>query len=64
MDEMAQKDLRRVARARDQVEQAEKERVDAIVAARRSGETLRDIAEVAGLSHQRIHQILRKNNTA
>lgn len=30
----------------------------AIVTARDSGESLRDIARAAGISHQRVHQIL------
>ena len=55
---MARVDLRRVARARRQLEQAIKERDDAIRAAVASGETYRDVARMAGLSHQRVAQIV------
>lgn len=54
---MAQADLRRVRRAARRVEDSEAELKDAIIAARESGETYRDIAEAAGLSHQRIWQL-------
>lgn len=54
---MAQADLRRVRRAARRAADSEAELRDAIVAARASGETYRDIAEAAGLSHQRIWQL-------
>lgn len=57
-DRMAQADLRRVRKAAEKIRSANEECRAAIVAARASGETLRDIAEAAGLSHQRVHQIL------
>lgn len=58
---VAQSDLRRVARCRDQVDAAVKEWRDAIVAAVASGETTRDVAERAGVSHQRVSQIVRED---
>jgi DNA-directed RNA polymerase sigma subunit (sigma70/sigma32) len=51
-------DLRRVKRAAARVERAQRDLRAAILEARQSGETLRDIAEWAGLSHQRVHQIV------
>jgi transcriptional regulator with XRE-family HTH domain len=55
---MAQADLRRVARAARKRERAEAELYEAIVAARASGETYRDIAKAAGLSHQGVWKIM------
>jgi len=57
---VAQSDLRRVERACQRLIDARKELEAAIKAASASGETQRDIAERAGMSHQRINQILRK----
>jgi len=57
---MAQRDLRRVRAAARQVEAADGRLRAAIVAAHRSGESIRDIAPYAGLSPTRIHQILRE----
>jgi DNA-directed RNA polymerase specialized sigma24 family protein len=57
---VAQADLRRVARASKRLAKARDEMRDAILQARASGETFRDIAEAAGLSHARIHQIVRE----
>lgn len=59
MSEMAQADLRRVARAAHNVENARAELIAAIVAAAHSGETYRDIADAAGFSHQRVWQIVK-----
>jgi hypothetical protein len=56
---VAQRDLRRVSRAAKASDRARAELHDAIVQARKAGETLRDIGAAAGLSHQRIMQILR-----
>lgn len=55
---MAQSDLRRVARAASELHRSQAGLVDAILAARASGETYRDIAEAAGLSHQRVWQLV------
>ena len=55
---VAKSDLRRVSRCAHQVEMARLKFIEAIIVARDSGESLRDIAEAAGLSHQRVHQIL------
>lgn len=50
--------LRAVARAADLAVRASADRDRAIRNAYQSGETLRAIAEAAGLSHQRVHQIV------
>ena len=57
---MARADLRRVFQARRKLEQAHKERDDAIRAAYASGETQGDIARIAGLSQQRVAQIVKE----
>lgn len=57
---MAQVDLRRVSRALRKVEAARGELREAIIRARASGETLRDIGAAAGLTHSRIAQIVRE----
>ena len=59
-DDMAREELQRVARASRNVDEAREELFACIIAAHESGETLRDIAKAAGLSHQRIHQIARE----
>lgn len=58
---MARVDLRRVAKARRQLENAVKERDDAIRAAVASGETYRDVARMAGVSYQRVAQIVARD---
>jgi hypothetical protein len=58
---MARADLRRVERAASKVEEARRDLREAILAARASGETFRDIADAAGLSHQRVHQITQEH---
>jgi len=55
---MAQKHLRRVRAEAAKVKASERRLKQAIVAAHQSGESTRDIAPYAGLSHQRIAQIL------
>jgi hypothetical protein len=55
---MAKSDLRRVQRAMSRCKDADQELRDAIIDAKASGETYRDIAEAAGLSHQRVWQIV------
>jgi hypothetical protein len=57
---VAQVDLRRVARSARKVEQAKAELRGAILSARASGETYRDIGQAAGLTHGRIVQIVRE----
>jgi hypothetical protein len=49
-----------VKKARENVRAAELALYAAILAAHRSGETLRDIGEWAGYSYQRIHEIVRE----
>lgn len=58
---MAKADLRRVERACKRVIDAREELHAAIVAAAASGETYRDIAEAAGMSHQRVGQIVKQH---
>jgi DNA-directed RNA polymerase sigma subunit (sigma70/sigma32) len=60
MTRMAQTDLRRVARAALKAVAARAELRQAILLARSSGETLQDIGIAAGLSPQRIQQIIRE----
>jgi hypothetical protein len=55
---VARSDLKRVAKARTRIVAAERELVQALVAAHESGETYRDIGLEAGLSHQRVHEIV------
>jgi hypothetical protein len=57
---MAQRDLRRVARAAREADQARGKLIAAILLARESGETYRDIGDAAGLTHGRIVQIVRE----
>lgn len=57
---MAQADLRRVRRACERLEAARKEVRDSIQAAAASGESYRDIAEWANMSHQRVAQIVKE----
>lgn len=57
-ERMSQADLRRVAQQRRAIEKARLGMEAAIRDARASGETYRDIAEAAGLSYQRVWQIV------
>lgn len=50
--------MRRVGQAKRDLRQARDEFKAAIRAAVASGETYRDVARMAGISHQRIHQIV------
>jgi DNA-directed RNA polymerase sigma subunit (sigma70/sigma32) len=56
---MAQGDLRRVERAAANAAKSREELRVAIALARAAGETLQDIGRAAGLSRQRIAQVLR-----
>lgn len=56
---MAQKHLRKVKQAANDINQARRRFELVVLEAHQSGETLRDIADWAGVSHQRIHQIIR-----
>jgi len=56
---MAQGDLRRVERAAANAAKSREELRVAITLARAAGETLADIGRAAGLSRQRIAQVLR-----
>jgi hypothetical protein len=55
---MAKADLRRVERAAAKIEETRRELRAAILSARSSGETFRDIAEAASLTPQRVQQIV------
>jgi hypothetical protein len=57
---MTQADLRRIERAKQRLDDAREEMFVSLLIARESGESLRDIAKAAGMSHQRVHQILRE----
>jgi hypothetical protein len=56
---MARADLTKVRQARAKRDESERALLLAMVAASDSGETFRDIAEVAGLSHQRVHELVK-----
>ena len=55
---VGRQELRAVRRAAVKAVSASRERDDAIRAAHAAGETVRAIAAEAGLSHQRVHQIV------
>jgi hypothetical protein len=55
---MAQKDLRRVQRCAERLEQARVDLREAIHAAAKTGESIRDIAPYAGMSRSRVHDLL------
>ena len=55
---MAKADLRRVRRCAGKLRESRADLEESIRAAHASGETYRDIAEAAGLSHQRVWQIV------
>lgn len=57
---MARADLQRVERATRRVAQAREELRLAILLARDAGETFDDIGRAAGLSRQRVQQIVRE----
>jgi hypothetical protein len=61
---VAQRDLKRVRRRAEQLENARIALRDAIVIAIDSGESVRDVAPFAGLSPSRIHQLLREAREA
>lgn len=56
---MAERDLRRVERAARRVDVARAELRQAILLARESGETFDAIGRAAGLSRQRVQQLVR-----
>lgn len=57
---MAKADLDRVRRSADKVVQAREELLRAILKARDAGETHHAIADAAGLTRQRVQQIMRE----
>jgi hypothetical protein len=56
---MPERDLARIELAAERAKEARAELERAIVQAHERGDSLRTIAEAAGLSHQRVHQIIR-----
>lgn len=56
---MAERDLRRVQRAARKLDEARDELRDSIKTARQGGETYESIGRAAGLSRQRVQQILK-----
>ena len=58
LGDMAQTDLRRVERSRAQLDRAREQWKLAILDAVASGETYKDVARHAGISHQRVGQIV------
>ena len=60
---VARADLRRVQRAAQRVRECRDELEASIVAASASGETYRDIAVAAGMSHQRVGQIVKEGRS-
>ncbi len=58
LSNVAQSDLRRVSRAAVKATKAREELRQAIQLARASGETLQDIGSAAGVSAERIRQIV------
>jgi hypothetical protein len=59
---VAQRDLRRIERAVRDVDQARDELRSAILHAREAGETYEDIGNAAGVSRQRIAQIVQEED--
>ena len=57
---VAQRDLKRVAEEKAKLDRAKEAFEEAVLRARASGETFRDIGDAAGLSHARIQQIVKK----
>jgi hypothetical protein len=57
---MAQRDLKRVRRHADKLARAREELGVAILAAHRSGESVRDIAPYAGISPSRVFELLKE----
>jgi hypothetical protein len=60
--EMARADMRRVVQTKRDLERCRGAYLDAIKAAVASGETYRDVGRMAGISHQRVHQIVHEEN--
>jgi len=57
---VAQRELRRVRAAADRLERSRGLLRDAILAAHKSGESVRDMAPYAGLSPSRTHDLLKE----
>jgi hypothetical protein len=57
---VAQRDLKNVAKAAKQLEQARAGLARAILKAQQSGEVITDIAPYAGLSRSRVHELIRE----
>jgi len=61
---MARRDLDNVAKAASKVADAREELRQMILVAHQSGEVIRDIAEVAGISPTQVHKLIREARTA
>lgn len=61
---MAQRDLKRVRQVVERKRRLRKELAGAILAAHESGESIRDIAEFAGLSSSRVFELLNEARCA
>lgn len=61
---MAQSHLRKVASVRARLEKVTAELEQAILAAQDSGESLRDIAPYAGMTHTKVMELTRKARQA
>lgn len=59
---VARADLRRVAKCAEELAEARANLRDSILDAVKSGETYRDVAEAAGMSHQRVWKIVQEHN--
>ena len=57
---MARRDLDKVRRAAERLRQAEDDLAVAVAAAKDSGETLRDIAGYANMSHQQVDRLVER----
>lgn len=64
LGDMAQTDLRRVERCKAQLDNAREQWRRAILDAVASGETYKDVARHAGISHQRVGQIVNEAKKA
>jgi hypothetical protein len=61
---MAQRDLRRVAAARERIPAAKAAFREAILRANESGESAQGIAPYAGLSKSRVHELIKEAKAA
>ena len=60
VEPMAMHHLRRIKACREKMNEAREARDEAIREAWAQGETMRDISKYAGMSHQRVQQIIKR----